>query len=130
MKEKSRNSLNRKTIITVSLIIAGIVLIIFNYRDSSIAYSTFSVARQTMGRIQVKGEYQKDREVSADTEKRRFTFYMKDDSGEVMKIVLNGLKPDNFDVAPSIVVRGRMEDSCFRATEVLTKCPSKYNKQY
>jgi len=43
-----------------------------------------------------------------------------------MKVILDGGKPNNFEVADAIVVKGKVKDGTFMASEVLTKCPSKY----
>jgi cytochrome c-type biogenesis protein CcmE len=51
---------------------------------------------------------------------------MKDDNNDQMKVVLDGAKPNNFEIANAIVVKGRYEDGVFHASECLTKCPSKY----
>ncbi|MGA9407916.1 MAG: cytochrome c maturation protein CcmE, partial [Bacteroidota bacterium] len=42
------------------------------------------------------------------------------------KVVLDGAKPNNFELATSVVAKGRYKDGYFHATELLTKCPSKY----
>ena len=55
-----------------------------------------------------------------------FTFYLKDEENRVAKVVLTGAKPNNFDIATSVVAKGRYKEGCFRAESVLTKCPSKY----
>jgi cytochrome c-type biogenesis protein CcmE len=43
-------------------------------------------------------------------------------------VVLDGAAPNNFELATSVVAKGRYvaEGDYFHATEVLTKCPSKY----
>ncbi len=74
----------------------------------------------------MKGEWVKDRESYFDADKIQYTFYLKDDSGEILKVVLDGAKPNNFDLATSVVVKGKYMNDQFHATEVLTKCPSKY----
>ena len=56
----------------------------------------------------------------------QFIFYMKDDNNKIAKVVLKGAKPNNFEVATSIVVKGKYMDDAFYATEVLKKCTSKY----
>jgi cytochrome c-type biogenesis protein CcmE len=40
--------------------------------------------------------------------------------------VIDGGKPNNFDIATSIVVKGKYSGDYLHATEILTKCPSKY----
>ena len=51
---------------------------------------------------------------------------MKDEIGEVIQVEYQGARPNNFDIAESIVVKGLFEDKQFIANEILTKCPSKY----
>jgi cytochrome c-type biogenesis protein CcmE len=109
------------------LVIAiGLVMGAINFFDSNVEYGDFADARRIQKKIQVRGEWVKDRESSFDIEKMQFTFYLKDDNGEISKVVLEGAKPANFDLAASVVIKGRYSGDYFHATEVLTKCPSKY----
>jgi len=121
--------MSKKTFIAGLIIVVGIVLVAVNFFNSAIEYGSFATAIKTMKKIQVKGEWVKDRSSSFDTEKMQFTFFMKDDNGQIEKVVLEGAKPNNFDLANSIVVKGKMSGDYFHATEVLTKCPSKYEGQ-
>jgi cytochrome c-type biogenesis protein CcmE len=121
--------MNTKVIIGGLIIIAGIVLGTINFFDSNIEYGDFVDARRIQKKIQVKGEWVKDRESFFDSEKVQFIFYLKDDSGEISKVVFDGRKPDNFDLAASVVVNGKYSDNYFHATKILTKCPSKYEGQ-
>jgi cytochrome c-type biogenesis protein CcmE len=61
-----------------------------------------------------------------DTGNNTFTFYMRDEDKRIAQVVLDGAKPNNFDIATSVVAKGRYENGVFHASEVLTKCPSKY----
>jgi cytochrome c-type biogenesis protein CcmE len=115
-----------KVIVGGLVIVIGLVLGAINFFDSNVEYGDFADARRIQKKIQVKGEWVKDRESSFDIEKMQFTFYLKDDNGEISKVVLDGAKPTNFDLVTSVVVKGKYSGDCFRATEVLTKCPSKY----
>jgi cytochrome c-type biogenesis protein CcmE len=115
-----------KVIIGGLVIVFGLVLGAVNFFNSSVEYGDFADARRVQKKIQVKGEWVKDRESFFDMEKMQFTFYLKDDSGEISRVVLDGAKPGNFDLAASVVVKGRYSGDYFHATEVLTKCPSKY----
>ena len=118
--------MNIKLVVGGVIIILGIVLGLINFFDSNVEYGDFAQAKKTQKKIQVKGEWVKDRESSFDADKIQYTFYLKDDSGEILKVVLDGAKPNNFDLATSVVVKGKYMDKYFHATEVLTKCPSKY----
>ncbi|MFN3269669.1 MAG: cytochrome c maturation protein CcmE, partial [Candidatus Kapaibacteriota bacterium] len=55
-----------------------------------------------------------------------FEFYMKDKKGKVMLVRFNGPQPNNFTIAPEFVVKGTLQDTFFLASEIITKCPSKY----
>lgn len=118
--------MNVKVAVAGLVVLVGIVLGMINFIDSNIEYGDFTDARRTQKKIQVKGAWIKDRESSFDTEKMQFTFFLKDDSGEIAKVVLDGAKPNNFDLAANVVVKGKFIGDYFHATEVLTKCPSKY----
>ena len=115
-----------KVIIGGLIIVFGLVLGTVNFFSSNVEYGDFALAKKTMKKIQVKGEWVKDRESSFDAENIQYTFYLKDDSGEILKVVLDGARPNNFDLATSVVVKGKYMNNYFHATEVLTKCPSKY----
>ena len=118
--------MNVKVVVGGLIIIFGIVLGAINFFDSNVEYGDFAQAKKTRKIIQVKGEWVKNLESSFDAEKIQFTFYLKDDSGEILKVVLDGAKPNNFDLATSVVIKGKYMNNYFHATEVLTKCPSKY----
>jgi len=118
--------MNVKVAVGGLIIAFGIVLGAINFFDSNVEYGDFALAKKTQKKIQVKGEWVKDRQSSFDAEKIQFTFFLKDDSGEILKVVLDGAKPNNFDLAASVVVKGKYTNNYFHATQVLTKCPSKY----
>jgi len=42
--------------------------------------------------------------------------------------VFSGSKPQDFERSEQIVLTGKMEGGEFRASKILMKCPSKYNK--
>ena len=73
-----------------------------------------------------KRSWVKDKNSKFDPSTNTFTFYMKDEQGSVMKVVLDGAKPNNFEMAENVVAKGKVMDNYFHAKEVLTKCPSKY----
>jgi len=115
-----------KIIIGGIVVIVGIVLGAVNFLQSNVEYMDFSGAERVHKKVQVKGEWVKEQGTSFDSEKVTFTFYMKDDANRIVKVVLDGAKPNNFELATSIVAKGKFETGEFHASEVLTKCPSKY----
>jgi len=115
-----------KVIVGVVVIIAGIVLSAVSFVQTNVEYGDFATAEKTHKTIQVKGEWIKTMDSSFDPKNAQFSFYMKDDNDQVVKVVLDGAKPNNFELAPTIVAKGQYADNYFHATDVLTKCPSKY----
>ena len=118
--------MNIKVVVGCLVIALGLVLGVVNFFESNVDYGDFAQAKKTQKKIQVKGEWVKERGSFFDTDKIQYTFYLKDDSGEILKVVLDGAKPNNFELATSVVVKGKYTDNYFHATELLTKCPSKY----
>jgi len=57
-----------------------------------------------------------------------FTFHIKDMEGTEKKVVLYGSKPQDFEMSEQIVLTGKMDGEEFVATDMLTKCPSKYKE--
>ncbi|MCX6159673.1 MAG: cytochrome c maturation protein CcmE [Ignavibacteriae bacterium] len=116
----------------IKIIIASVVVVVFivvgfmSFMDNKIDYASFADAQKRLKTVEVKGVWQKDKETKYDAEKSTFTFYMKDEANTEMKVILDGAKPNNFDIATMIVAKGKVKDDVFYAKEILTKCPSKY----
>ena len=115
-----------KIIVAAVVIVAFIVFGAVSFLDSNVEYTDFAKAEKTAKKVQVKGEWVKDKETQFDAKAGQFSFYMIDDSQREAKVVLDGAKPNNFELAKSVVAKGRFKDGYFHATELLTKCPSKY----
>ncbi len=116
--------------------ITGLIIVLvfvgvgfMSFMDSKIEYVNFAQAKDKMKTVEVKGQWLKDKESRFDPESNTFSFYMKDDFNNEMKVVLAGAKPNNFEVAEAVVAKGKVKNGEFHAKEVLTKCPSKYEAQ-
>ncbi len=115
------------------VIVGGLVVLVFivwgsmSFVESNLEYTDVAGAMKTHKKVQLKGAWNKEKDSSFDPKTTQFTFYLIDENGKECKVVLDGAAPNNFEVATSVVAKGRyMEDGYFHATEVLTKCPSKY----
>ncbi len=115
-----------KVIVGAVVIVAGIILSAVSFVQTNVEYGDFATAERTQKKIQVKGEWVKAMDSSFDPQKAQFSFFMKDDNNKVVKVILDGARPNNFELATSIVAKGSFDGNNFHATEVLTKCPSKY----
>lgn len=115
-----------KIIVAGIVIVAALIFGMVSFVESNIEYVDFSKAEHIVKKVQVKGKWNKDKESVFNAEKSQFSFYMVDDNNRECKVVLDGAKPNNFELATEIVVKGKLQDGYFHASEILTKCPSKY----
>jgi cytochrome c-type biogenesis protein CcmE len=73
----------------------------------------------------------KDQPVEYNPEKdpNFLSFQVRDDAGQVRKVVLRAGKPQDFERSEQIVLTGEMKGDVFEASDMLLKCPSKYKDQ-
>lgn len=118
--------MNVKIIIAALVIIGAVIFGSMSFMESNVEYGSFQTAMASHKKIQVKGEWVREKESSFNPASGKFTFYMKDDNNQEMMVIFDGAKPNNFEIANAIVAKGRCEEGVFHASEILTKCPSKY----
>jgi len=116
--------------------IAGVVLVggfvflgLGAFKSALTPYVSFAEARAAEGRhVQVTGVLPADKGYwYSDDQERTFRFVMyEQESGDSLQIVYRGVKPATFEEASSIVAIGTFDGEWFQATQLLTKCPSKY----
>ncbi len=123
--------MNVKTIIAALLVIGFIIFGSYSFLQSNVEYTDIAGAMKSHKKVQLKGAWNRAKDASFDAKSSTFTFYLTDDNGRECKVILDGAEPNNFEMATSVVAKGRYssEDDAFHATEVLTKCPSKYQAQ-
>ncbi|MGD0339378.1 MAG: cytochrome c maturation protein CcmE [Bacteroidota bacterium] len=113
----------------IAAVIVVVVFVIFGgkaFFESTMEYSNFAHAKETGKRVPVKGRWVQEKGSYYDSKYNQFTFYMRDTTQMEVKVVLDGPKPNNFELASHVVATGRFENDYFHASQVLTKCPSKY----
>ncbi|SRR5581483_5185955 len=116
----------RKHIIALVVALAFIGIAAFALVDNKIDYSDFSKASESGRRAQVSGTYDKAKGSQYDAASNTFSFYMKDHAGHEMPVKYSGVRPNNFEIAPSVVCTGKVENGVFEASDIQTKCPSRY----
>jgi cytochrome c-type biogenesis protein CcmE len=123
--------MNVKTIIAAVLVIAFIIFGSLSFLESNVEYTDVAGAMKSGKKVQLKGSWNKEKAASFDPQTSTFTFYLVDDAGKELKVVLDGAAPNNFELATSVVAKGRYipEEGVFHASELLTKCPSKYEAE-
>ena len=115
-----------KHIVALVVAIGFIAVAAYALVDNKIDYSDFQLAASNGRRAQVAGTYDKDKGSQYDIKSNTFTFFMKDKQGHEMPVKYSGIKPNNFELAPSVVCVGKVEGGVFEATDIQTKCPSRY----
>lgn len=104
-----------------------LILMVYLFTQTNIKYENdFSVVQNGTRTVKATGSWIKERNYEIDKASNTFTFFMKDQAGREMKVIYNGTIPNNFESASNVVVTGKYSNGCFHATNVLTKCPSKY----
>ena len=117
-----------KVIIASVIVVAFVIFGSYSFLESNVEYTNVAGARAKHKKVQLKGSWNKEKPSAFDPQKSTFTFYLVDDAGQECRVVLDGAAPNNFELATSVVAKGRYvaDGDFFHATEVLTKCPSKY----
>lgn len=98
------------------------------FKNALTPYVSFREAKAAGRTVQVSGVVNRA-QVTFDPRSGTLKFPLKDHEGEIMNVIFEGGKPNNFDQAEQIVAIGRSEGDTFRADSLLTKCPSKYEEE-
>ena len=113
------------------IMIAVAIGVIFYSLNNTGTYASFEEAASDPGsEFHVVGKLNKEKlavyepKVDANV----FTFYMIDSKGKESKVVLHKNKPQDFERSEQIVLIGKMQGEQFEASDILMKCPSKYNE--
>jgi cytochrome c-type biogenesis protein CcmE len=114
------------------VLIAVCIGVLITVLGQSPTYASFSEAKSNPGKqYHVIGLWDRTAGVTYDPKKdpNYFSFKMKDSLGQEESVVLHDCKPAEFDHSEKVVVIGKMEGSNFQASQILMKCPSKYNAE-
>ena len=122
----------KKTHIAIIIGIAiaiGLLISSINANDFS-SYKSFEVAKQNPGQeITVVGVLNLEDGINFNPKKVMLSFNATDKEGNVSKVYYNQPKPQDFEKSEEITMKGFATDTAFIASEILMKCPSKYNEQ-
>jgi cytochrome c-type biogenesis protein CcmE len=117
-------------------IFGGFIIVLFLgimaylFTQSNIKYeSDFINVKSSDKVVKATGSWVKAKNYEMNKEHNTFSFFMKDEKGDEMKVVYEGAMPNNFESATSVVVTGSYRNGYFHAKDILTKCPSKYEQK-
>jgi len=121
--------MKKSHIIAIAIIAVAVAAILSTVADSSTYASFTTAAGHPQKTFHVVGKLNKEKpqDYSPAVNANVFSFYLKDMDGKEKQVVLNKAKPQDFEKSEQIVVVGKMTGDQFIASDVLMKCPSKYN---
>jgi cytochrome c-type biogenesis protein CcmE len=119
----------------IAILGVGIAIAVSLYGNTS-QYITFDVAKEyekeyPNKEFHVVGSLNKDKPMIYEPLKdpNRFEFFMTDTIGNVSKVIYFNSKPQDIEKTERIVCIGRYNQDVFEASQILSKCPSKYNDE-
>lgn len=116
-------------IIGIAIIAIALAAIVSTISSSS-TYASFATADSHEGSVyHVVGKLDTSKEqlYQPEVNANMFTFYLTDSEGHNKKVIYNNTKPQDFEKAEQIVIVGKSRGDAFIASDILMKCPSKYN---
>ena len=121
--------MKKSHIIAIAIIAVAVAAIFSTVADSSTYASFATAAEHPKKAYHVVGKLNKEKpqDYNPQVNANLFSFYMVDNEGKEMKVLLNKTKPQDFDRSEQIVIIGKNAGDEFHASDVLMKCPSKYN---
>lgn len=117
-------------------IFGGIIITVFLglmgylFTQTNIKYEdNFTNVVNSERTVKAAGSWVKEKGYDSDIQKGTFSFFLKDNYGKELKVIYKGSIPNNFEISTSVVVTGKYTGSYLDATDILTKCPSKYQDE-
>lgn len=117
-------------------IFGGVIIVVFLgimgylFTQTNIKYEDdFNNVVSSTRTVKAAGSWVKTKGFDYDKQKRIFSFYLEDNHGKEIKVIYNGSIPNNFEVSTSVVVTGKYTGNYLQASDILTKCPSKYQDE-
>jgi cytochrome c-type biogenesis protein CcmE len=112
------------------IIVVFLGLMMYLFTQSNIEYADdFAQVKTTSKTVKATGSWVKEKNYNINKDEKTFSFFIKDEKGNEMRVVYEGTIPNNFESATSVVVTGKYQNGYFHAKDILTKCPSKYEEQ-
>jgi cytochrome c-type biogenesis protein CcmE len=120
--------MKRKYILGALALVALGLFLVMNLKNSVTPYVGIDEAKTAKTTVLVNGSLVK-KTVFTDPKTGVLKFTITDNKGNEMPVEFTKAAPANFNTAPAMVVRGKFVAGVFKATEILVKCPSKYEKK-
>ena len=117
-------------IVGAVIVVLALIMALYSFKSTLTTYVSVSEAKVSPRAVQVAGIVVKGSK-HYDLQNNRLVFTLREDSGDEMVVEYGGRKPANFDDVSKIVSIGKynVERHTFVATELLVKCPTKYEER-
>lgn len=122
----------KRSHLIILVMVAAIVGTLIGTFTSTSKSVTFAKAAEEPGTtFKISGTLHKNEPVIYDPEvdASLTTFHMEDKEGAIQEVHLHKTKPQGLMQSESIDLYGKFIDGEFHASEMLLKCPSKYNSE-
>jgi cytochrome c-type biogenesis protein CcmE len=122
--------MKKSHIIAIAIVAVAIGILISASKDVT-TYANFEQAAKSGDKVKLVGQLVKDKpvEYNPEVDPDKMSFYLRDDKGQVRRVILHAGKPQDFERSEQIVLTGAMQGETFAASDMLLKCPSKYKDQ-
>ena len=119
--------MKKSYIIGAVIIAAAMAMAMYSFQATLTAYVSVREAKESSRPVQVAGFVVKGSK-RFDLKNNTFVFTLQEDSGARMAVEYDGPKPANLDEVSKVVSVGKYnkKKQAFEATELLVKCPTKY----
>ena len=123
--------MKRSHIVLLILVALLVGLLVFTYSSSNQSVTFAQAAEKAGVEVTITGTLHKEKPVTYNPEAHASLtkFHMEDSEGQIMEVHLQMAQPQGLLQSESIVIDGSYSNGIFYATDMLLKCPSKYNSE-
>ncbi|MFW6324087.1 MAG: cytochrome c maturation protein CcmE [Desulfovibrionales bacterium] len=120
--------------LALALVVAGAAFLVFTgLKEESVYFVEVSEAlameNDELGHARLFGMVDKEFVLHSSSLGVSFALKDKQDPSKAIPVVYTGSVPDTFKAGVEVIVEGSMKEDSFLASTLMTKCPSKYEKQ-
>ncbi|MBI49019.1 MAG: hypothetical protein CL850_01850 [Crocinitomicaceae bacterium] len=123
--------MKRSHLVLLILVALLVGLLVFTYSSSNQSVTFTQAAEKSGVEVTITGTLYKEEPVIYNPKENASLtkFHMEDSKGQIMEVHLQMAKPQGLLQSESIVIDGSYSNGIFYATDMLLKCPSKYNSE-
>ncbi|MEI6513731.1 MAG: cytochrome c maturation protein CcmE [bacterium] len=126
---KNQAKIKAGLVVTVLLVVGLLVVVSLLFVKNSSPYRTIAQAKASKGNgsIHIQADVDK-KSVLRNLINQELRFIIEDPkTHEAIPVIYHGAIPESFDQATRVVVVGSIKNGIFEATQIQTKCPSRYS---